>query len=159
MNESRLISFIKGSVTGTSFNVNASPFDKEVNITLVEGSVNLSNTNGRFLSKMEPGENARIDASSNKLNISEVDIDYYISWQRGIIMFTNKSLGEIALDLEKWYNVIIIFSDQKMKEIKYSGAIMKNKPIDQVLEILNLTSNFEYEMDIKDNKVSVITIK
>ncbi len=147
------------TATGTSFNVNAYSSDKEVNITLVEGSVNLSNTNGRFLSKMEPGENARIDASSNKLNISEVDIDYYISWQRGIIMFTNKSLGEIALDLEKWYNVIIIFSDQKMKEIKYSGAIMKNKPIDQVLEILNLTSNFEYEMDIKDNKVSVITIK
>ena len=64
MNESRLISFIKGSVTGTSFNVNASPFDKEVNITLVEGSVKLSNTNCRFLSKKEPGENARIDMSA-----------------------------------------------------------------------------------------------
>lgn len=144
---------------GTSFNVNAYPSDKEVNITLVEGCVKLSNTNGRFLSKMEPGENARIDMSANKLYISEVDTDYYLSWQRGLIMFTNTSLGEIALDMERWYNVSILFSDKKMKEIKYSGAILKNKPIDQVLEILKLTSHFDYEIEINDNKVNVITIK
>jgi ferric-dicitrate binding protein FerR (iron transport regulator) len=145
--------------TGTSFNVDAYTSDREMNITLVSGIVQLSNSDGRFLSAMKAGENARIDMVANKLYISEVNTDYYVSWQKGIIMFSNKRLGDIALDMERWYNVSIIFSDPEMEDIRYSGAILKNKPVDQVLEILRLTSNFDYDISIKENKASIITIK
>ncbi len=145
--------------TGTNFNVDAYPSDREMNITLVNGIVQLIASGGRFLSEMKPGENARIDMVANKLYLSEVNTDYYISWQKGIIMFSNKRLGDIALDMERWYNVSIIFSDPKMEDIRYSGAILKNKPVDQVLEILRLTSNFDYDINIQENKASIITIK
>lgn len=145
--------------TGTSFNVDAYPSDSEMNITLINGGVTLSRIDGQLISKMKPGENARIDMDASKLYISEVNTDYYVSWQKGIIVFTNKQLGDIALDMERWYNVSIIFSDPEMKKIKYSGAILKNKPVDQVLEILKLTSHFEYDINVQENKASIITIK
>lgn len=144
---------------GTIFNVDAYPTDKEMNITLIEGHVSISDSNGRFLSKIYPYENARIDMNTKKLNISEVDPDNYLSWQKGIIIFKDKSFEDIAKDLERCYNVSIEFSDQRMREVKYSGAILKNKPIDQVLEVLKLTSNFEYHIDIKDNEPNIVTIK
>jgi ferric-dicitrate binding protein FerR (iron transport regulator) len=150
---------IKVKATGTSFNVDAYSDGNEINVTLVEGSVTVKCTDDDYITTLSPGENVRADLTNGDYFKSTVDTYFYTSWQQGIITFSNRPLGEIAKDLERWYNVEINFARESTRTIRYSGAILKNKPIDQVLEILKLTSHFNYAIEIDDDKKSIITIK
>lgn len=145
--------------TGTSFNIDAYTCDRDINITLVDGSAEIRDRSGKVMVYLAPGENARYDTESCTITRSSVDTEFYTSWKRGIIKFSNRKLGDIAFDLERWYNVEIIFDDETSKDIRYSGTILRNKPVEQVLEILKLTSHFNYEFRIDDDKKSIITIK
>jgi len=145
--------------TGTSFNVNAYPDDSQASVTLVEGTVNLYSREGKNLVTLNPGENATIDFPSEAIDITQVDTRFFTSWQQGMITFSNRRLEDITRDLERWYCVEIVFGDDACKEIRYSGTILKHKPVDQVLEILQLTSDFKFDIEVIDNKLSKITIK
>lgn len=150
---------IEVKATGTAFNVDAYSDGNEINVTLVEGVVKVNCAEEGYINTLLPGENLRADLTNGDYCKSTVDTYFYTSWQQGIITFSNRQLGEIAKDLERWYNVEIIFAREATRTIRYSGAILKNKPIDQVLEILKLTSHFNYVIEIDDDKRSIITIK
>jgi ferric-dicitrate binding protein FerR (iron transport regulator) len=150
---------IEVKATGTSFNVDAYSDGNEINVTLVEGSVTVNCSEEGYSNRLSPGENLQVDLINRDYFKSTVDTYFYTSWQQGIITFSNRPLGEIAKDLERWYNVEINFARESTRTIRYSGAILKNKPIDQVLEILKLTSHFNYAIEIDDDKKSIITIK
>ncbi len=146
-------------VLGTSFNVEAFPKNQSVHVTLVEGKVNLKDINGKILSGLGPGENAAFDLNKKKITISKVDTEYYTSWKEGMLLFENEKLKEIAIRFERWYNLDIQFEEEFLKEIEFTGTILKNKPIDQILDILKYTSGIDYSIEIKNNKPSIIYLK
>jgi ferric-dicitrate binding protein FerR (iron transport regulator) len=147
------------TATGTSFNVDAYTEGNQVDVTLVEGHVDLYSAKGKAIASLEPGENISVDLTSDNIEITQVDTRFYTSWQQGLITFSNRRLEDIALDLERWYSVEIEFMSDSCKEIRYSGTILKSKPVDQVLQILQLTTDFEFDIEVINNKLSRIIIK
>lgn len=148
------------NVLGTSFNVEAFEDSKTINITLVEGIVNLEDQSGNVLTELKPNQKAAFDRYSNTLRLEKkVDTKMLTSWKEGIIYFENQQLDEIAKRLENWFNLKIVFQDPSLKEVRYTGAILKNKPIDQIFEILKYTADIDYSMKIKDTERSVVYIK
>ncbi|NLD47389.1 MAG: FecR family protein [Clostridiaceae bacterium] len=145
--------------TGTCFNINHKPKLNTVDITLIDGTLGIIAKDGSQLASLSPNQNAHISLTNDSLLLTSVDPGFYTSWKDGQIAFTNRRLEDIAIDLERWFNVEIQFANPNSKDIHYSGTLLKNKPIDQVLEILRLTSNFTYDIQIKSDKSSVITIK
>ena len=143
-------------VYGTSFNIQAYPDDPEVNTTLVEGSLGIMRKNGKELARLVPGENVKYENGTHKLVISEVKLDLYTSWKEGLINFRNESLKNIARQIERWYNVKIIIKNQKLNDELYFGTIMKNKPVDQILEVLQLTSSLHYRIIHRPDKPALI---
>ena len=143
-------------VYGTSFNVQAYPDDQEVNTTLVEGSLGVINKNGTEFTRLVPGDNIKYQKSSNHYVVSKVNLDLYTSWTNGLITFRNESLKEIAKRLDRWYNVEIIIKNPELENQLYFGTIMKNKPIDQILEVLRLTSNLKYRIVPRPDKPTLI---
>lgn len=146
-------------VLGTSFNLEAYGHEKEVNVTLVDGKVNLQNKAGQLLTELAPGENAQFNLNQKKINISKVDTEFYTSWIDGYLVFKGETLDEIAKKFERWYNVEVIFDDDAIRQKKYTGTILKNKPIDQIFEILKYTTGIEYSVEIINNKPSIIYLK
>ncbi|KJF45181.1 FecR family protein [Draconibacterium sediminis] len=146
-------------VLGTSFNMEAYEEARDVNITLVEGKINLQNNAGEVLTELAPGENAEFNLTQKKINISKVDTEFYTSWKDGYLVFKDETLEEIAEKFERWYNVNVVFDDEKIKQLRYTGTILKSKPIDQVLEILKYTTGIEYSIEIINNKPSIIHLK
>ena len=146
-------------VLGTSFNVEAYQHANDVNVTLVEGKVNLQDNVGKVLTELLPGENANLDLSKKKINISKVDTEFYTSWKEGYLVFKDETLEEIAKKFERWYNVKVVFEDEEIKKIKYTGTILKSKPIDQIFDILKYTAEIEYDIKIENNKPSIIHLK
>ena len=143
-------------VYGTSFNVEAYPQDKQVNTTLIEGSLGVISKKGNELVRLVPSENARYDKLASELHVSKVDTSLYTSWKMGIISFKNETLEDIALKIERVYNVEIIISNKKLANELYKGTILRNKPIDQVLEVLGLAASFEYRIIEKTGQPTLI---
>jgi ferric-dicitrate binding protein FerR (iron transport regulator) len=145
-------------VHGTSFNVEA--YDPLLmNVTLVEGSLGLNSKNGKELVRLQPGEKANYDSERKKVSIEKVDTELYTSWRKGIITFRNVALCDIIGKIERWYNVNIEIVSDELKNQRYSGTLLKSKPVDQILEALSITASFSYEIQYIDDAPTLIKLK
>jgi ferric-dicitrate binding protein FerR (iron transport regulator) len=149
-------SHLSFEVLGTSFNIEAYAEDNLVNATLIEGSLGVKEKSQKGLMLLAPGEYAHYDVLTTKISITKVNTDIYTSWKEGLITFRNEKLKDIARKIERWYNVKIIISNQKLGEQAYFGTILKNKPIDQILEVLRLSSSLKYRMITKPDVPTLI---
>ncbi len=147
------------NVLGTTFNVEAFHDSRTTNVTLVEGKVKLENSQGRLLATLSPHENARYDAGNEKIEISKVNTDLFTSWKEGTILFRNERLADIARKIERWYHVEIVFDDEPVRDLRFTGSILKNKPVDQIMQILKYTSGVDYTIDVRQRQPNVIHLK
>ncbi|MFV0591706.1 MAG: FecR family protein [Draconibacterium sp.] len=143
-------------VFGTSFNIRAYPEDREFVATLIEGSIGILNTHGEEVAQLVPGEKAYFSESETTINIRQVDTEMYTSWKEGLVTFRNEKLKDIAKQIERWYNVEIVIQKEGLGDERYFGTILKNKPIDQILEVLKLTTSLQYEIVTRADKPTLI---
>lgn len=145
-------------VLGTSFNFSAYQEDSFSSVTLVEGKVAIEDNKGVALAQLQPGQMATKDKNSNKMTISEVKTASYSAWTKGKICFDDERLDQIALKLERWFNVEITFDDPNLKSRRFTGTILKNKPVDQIMQALELLSPIQFKHKINANGKDQITI-
>ncbi len=143
-------------VFGTSFNIEAYPGDTKINTTLVSGSLGVLGKGSYELTRLSPGENLFYDMQNKKMVKSKVNTGIYTSWRNGIITFRNEKLKVIAKKLERWYNLEIVIEREALGEESYFGSIMRNKPVDQILEVLRLTSSIRYRIVQRPDKPTLI---
>lgn len=143
-------------VYGTSFNIEAYPGDTKINATLVGGSLGVLGKGNDELTRLSPGESLFFDLQNAKMVKSKVNTGIYTSWRDGIITFRNEKLKEIAKKMERWYNLEIVIQREALGEESYFGSIMRNKPVDQILEVLRLTSSIEYRIVQRPDKPTLI---
>jgi transmembrane sensor len=148
-------------VLGTTFNVDAYPGNSAITVALVEGNVllqQIQNENASDLMEMKPNQVAIFQKSTNKLLcIEESDLTKYISWTEGKIVFSNDPVITVIRKLENWYNVEIELSDKRLENYRFTGTFI-DEPLEQVLSILNITSQMEYKIipakRLEDNSFS-----
>lgn len=89
-------------VLGTVFNVTAYKEDKQTNVVLVSGAVNVKPRNGKA-TLIKPNQ---LFAYSDKVStLTEVDVENYTSWHDGNYKFKNEPIENILLRLSRYYNV------------------------------------------------------
>lgn len=62
----------------------------------------------------------------------------------GIYYFRNKKLNDLATIIYRWYGQKLIFDSSQTGEIKFTGAIIKRKPLQFFLSNLSSTSNLQF---------------
>ncbi|ERJ57215.1 FecR family protein [Sphingobacterium paucimobilis] len=134
------------TVLGTSFNVEAYGKDLEAT-TLVEGSVKISSGQRRLL--LEPGQQAIVD-SKNAIQKKQVDDSQYTAWINGDFSFVDTEINEVMSQISRWYNIDIVY-DQKGNDLRLSGMVARNKPLDTVLNILEMTGKVKFELEVNPN--------
>ncbi|MGD9556228.1 MAG: FecR family protein [Mangrovibacterium sp.] len=147
------------NVLGTSFNVEALEQSALTNVTLVEGKVKLEDPKGKVVAVLSPNENALYDINKKQVKVTKVNTGLYTSWKEGTIFFKDEKLGDIALKIERWYNVKLVFDQEAVRDIRFTGAILRNKPVDQIMDILKYTSGIDYSIEIRDNEPNIIHLK
>lgn len=122
-------------VLGTEFCVTAYPEEKNIQIVLEKGKINLTSTNhASFNQDMNPGEMATFDKAKKELKISHVNTGLYTSWRDGIINIYNLPLSELVLKLEKRYNQKFIV-DEEIKHLPYTFTI-KTENLNNILSLM-----------------------
>lgn len=134
-------------VLGTKFSVDAYSDNSSVSVALVEGSVILQeNTGGqnKDIMQLSPNQVATLNPAEQSLSKSDVpDLYKYTAWINGRIVFYGDPIQTVVKKLEKWYNVDIVISDKKLERYKFTGTFI-NEPLEQVLNILSMTSQMTY---------------
>jgi ferric-dicitrate binding protein FerR (iron transport regulator) len=129
---------------GTKFNVKAYSEEDMVMTTLIEGKV--STEAGSISRILAPYQEAIYEKAAGTIAVSDVtDQLHAVPWIKNEILFDNDSLADIAVSLERMYNVNVIFADEKVKEYSYTGLI-RNNSLQNVLELIASTSPVDYRI-------------
>lgn len=130
-------------VLGTRFNVNDYDDNEEVSTTLVNGSVEIVSGDQQAF-RLVPGEQAY--GKENELEKREVNVRLYTSWIDGKFLFNNTELEEIAKQISRWYDVEIFFSNENVKKVRFTGAIVKFKPLEDLVRMIESTSQVRFSV-------------
>lgn len=118
-------------VLGTRFNVNAYFNENSINTTLLEGRVKVSRA-GSPAAILQPGQQARIGDESG-ITVDNVNVDNAIAWKEGIFTFNGLSFAAITRQLERWYDIEVIFQDH-VPTVELVGEMSKDVPLSGVLK-------------------------
>lgn len=153
-------SLISIKVLGTTFNIEAYKDGlQQVKTTLIRGKVEIDDSMNNKLAYLDPGMMANYRKTKQSLTLTKVNIDLYTSWKKGLLTFRDIPLSEIAEKMERWYNVQIVFENSGLKNLHYSGTILRGKPIDQILEVMKITANIHYKIIYRSTEPSIIYLK
>ncbi|MEN2401452.1 FecR domain-containing protein [Flavobacterium sp. MC2016-06] len=149
------------TVLGTHFNVSSYIEDQVFAATLAEGKVKVSN-NANVSDKTDvflvPGQQARINNKTDGIiRVAEVDPAAYTAWKDGKFYFENEDLKSILTKMARWYNFNVKFESKSLEQVKFTGIVLKEEPIDHLLDIISKTSNINYKIT-KVNHVYEVTV-
>ncbi|MDR3220372.1 MAG: DUF4974 domain-containing protein [Dysgonamonadaceae bacterium] len=129
-------------VLGTSFNVSAYP-EADCYTTLVAGTVKLqTSSDTRILS---PNQQAVINKTSDGISVRNVNASIYTSWIKGTFEFQNTPLSTIVEQLSRWYDVDMQFQSEELKHIRFTGAILRKKPLAFAISAIEKISDVEFK--------------
>ena len=125
----------------------------------MEGSVQVNDAIGRTLKQISPNQQITLPDDPRKtIKMAEVNTSFYQSWINGTIKFDNERLAYVARRMERWYNVEIRFAGEKEQDIRFTGTVLKNKPVDQSLKAISALLDVNVEFKSNLNTKDVITI-
>lgn len=95
------------------------------------------------------GEMAAVDTPMEPISQKGVLIQHqantaiYTSWKDGNLQFRKERFEDLAVLLERWYDVKISINDEEIKEWRYTGTFDK-ETIEQALTALSLSMPFRF---------------
>ncbi len=136
-------------VVGTHFNVNGYKDQGDVQVTLLEGSVNVGIAD---LSKeMTPMQQAQINEKDIKI-IKNANVDVVMAWKNGFFKYEGVDLEIILKQLSRWYNVEVVYK-KKVEDLFYA-EIPRSTKLSDALRALELTGKVKFEISGKNIIVS-----
>lgn len=112
---------VETEVLGTSFNIFARRQTPVV--SLLEGSVRISETQTGANALLQPGETAQFDTKENEFNITRGKIAQQTSWKNRRWLFDNTSLSEILQRIEEEYGLTSEVEHKELLNRKVSGQV------------------------------------
>ena len=138
-------------VLGTKFNVKAYPEESSVSTTLVEGSLEISSQYEN--TRIKPDQKLVFSKESKKMVLREIsDTTADTEWKDGRLVFRNESLGELAPKLRRWFDIDIVFADERVKQRRFTGVLER----ESILEVISYFDLSKYvECRIQGNKIII----
>lgn len=167
-------------VLGTSFNVKSYPEDKNVETTLYHGSVkvfrheesevkaiHLKPNEKLILAKQaadKPSELSKqkalvVKETLDNFTIAHIDSTkkeherFETAWLYSRLEFRGDGFEELARKLERWYNVTILFADEKVKQLAFNGSF-EMETVEQAFKSLKEANAFNYKINNREILVS-----
>tara|TARA_B110000008_G_C16975122_1_gene565551 strand:+ start:2697 stop:3854 length:1158 start_codon:yes stop_codon:yes gene_type:complete len=138
---------INVEVYGTKFNFKNYPEDYVSDVVLVNGSVGISNSENKSITKLSPGFKGSVDKENFKVDKVKINTKIYTSWIDGQVIFRGESFNQIIKKLERLYNVTIINNNEEISEELFNASIdTENEKIEDVLNYFNKIYNIEYQL-------------
>lgn len=131
-------------VLGTHFNVNSYTEDHKTYTVLVEGKVKAKNKLLESDEKLlHPNEKVFFD--NEALQIKTVNVEKYVAWVQGQLVFVDDSFDVIVNKLQRKFNVKIENNYPALNKINIT-ATFTNETIEDVLKTFQTYTDFEWTL-------------
>ena len=98
---------------------------------------------------MLPGDRLKLDANKTSFTREQIDTSMYSAWIKGEWNFKNLTLEEIALLIEEYYNVDVVFKDEKKMNQQMTAVI----PVNTLQGLIKvITATLDVEISQNNNK-------
>lgn len=121
-------------VLGTRFNVSAYQTEKQVQVVLVEGKVEIQ-TQEKEKSALVPNQLFSYNSETQMNHITQVDVSEYIAWKDGYYLFSKQKMDVVLRKISQYYEVDIDWNE-KLNEFGCSGKLDLKEDLNDVLKVL-----------------------
>ena len=141
-------------VTGTKFNLSCYSDNGKFDLTLLQGSVEVTTPKKEVL-EMAPAD--QLIMKDGFLNVSRTSTpETSLEWTEGILRFDHTSMREALSKIEKWYGVQVVVEDESVYRNSLTG-VFRSEPLEDVLHLICLSSRLRYTL--QDKTVSLRPVK
>jgi len=136
-------------VLGTHFNINSYSNEEVIKTTLLEGKVRVHTAGGKEV-VLNPGEQSSLARSQgDKITVNkEVDVDAEVAWRFGYFQFVNADLKTVMHQLERWYDVQVVYQGTVSNDLELIGKIPRSMDLSKVLDVLQ-TQQVHFKLEGK----------
>ncbi|MFV0593927.1 MAG: FecR family protein [Draconibacterium sp.] len=142
-------------VLGTSFNVHAYPDDNIIATTLVNGKVSLEEVKPdgklKIIGSMIPDQHVSFHIDSRETSSSVGNINKYIAWKDGKLVFDNEPITNVAMKLSRMFDVDILVAEDA-KDLTYTVTLADESLI-FILDLMKEITPIKYTV-FKRKKLS-----
>lgn len=149
---------ISTRVLGTKFNVKAFPSEKEIMVSLVEGSVKVSIAqNGDKL--LVPDQQLSYNKLTDTEQIKEFDSMKTIGWKDNVLVFDNDPLEKVFKQLERTFGVKFDLEDKSYRDKKIKASF-NNESFWTVVKVIKSATGLEFRTVMeKDEIITIVFYK
>jgi len=133
-------------VLGTRFDLSAYPNDNIVETILVEGKVKITKPGLLFGNEeyiLEPNQRAAYNIDTKNTKITNVDVEKYVTWHKGYLIFETQELNRVIKKLERYYNIRIDLIDPTLGFLRLTGKLELKEDKRTVLNVLAKTASVD----------------
>ncbi|HEY0177526.1 MAG TPA: FecR domain-containing protein [Pedobacter sp.] len=130
------------SVLGTSFDIKSYKEDKKISVAVATGKVGVLAKGGKTYFLL-PGEKLAYYAFSEIVQQTKADPAEVGMWQNGMLIYHDETLENISRQLERWYDVKVIFKRSEAAKMRFSLK-QKNDRLENVMQTLKFAGGIRY---------------
>lgn len=142
----------KIKVLGTKFNVKDRPEEREAEVVVSEGKVSIQSNIADSQNDQDDeviltkGQLSTIVRGQSPSSPRAVDLNQYLTWLRGGIIFQEETLAGVFKKLERRFDVVFMVEDTTLLSTRFSGEF-KNEPVEEILRLASQALEFRYERE------------
>lgn len=131
-------------VLGTKFSISSYEKDDKVRTVVQEGRV-LVGLKDSLSASREITKNEVAELSSKRIEklFYTEDLDQFMGWKDGKLIFENAPFDQVVKKLERWYDIEIQVSEP-LQNTRLLTAQFETEPLTEVLNVVSLTLNLAY---------------
>jgi len=78
-----------------------------------------------------------------------IDTKEFTAWKDGTIFISSETLQDLAVKLERKYNVKIHFESEALKTLRFTGSL-ENETVEQVIHAIGIAAHIDYIVQDRD---------
>ena len=125
----------------------------DIDVRVLGTSFNLSGytTNHQLQQdfNITPGMRFEYNRENHQVKMTEVDPELYISWMKGKFRFEDMRLEDIMVTLNRWYDCTVSYSDDALRDLRFTGAAEKDRSASYLLELIEMITEVKFQVDGK----------
>lgn len=103
----------------------------------------------KVIDQSSPMSKKRVKNQSTYMISKGIDAQTFAAWKDGVLVINSESLEDLAVKLERKYDVKITFDNEKLQQIKFTG-ILENETVEQVIEAIGIAANIDFQVKDRD---------
>lgn len=133
---------------GTEFNVSAYAEEKDVCATLITGSVLVEYDNLTKKRILKPNEQLVYNKESRRDTLDYPNMEDVTAWQRGELVFRQKTIKDIITILERKYDYKFVYSLHSLKNDRYSFRFRDKATLPEVMNVIvDVAGNLTFKIE------------